>query len=114
MKQRLGVVVAMMGSPKVLILDEPINGLDPQGIIQMRGVFERPNKEMGITIFISSHILGELSRIATRYGIINDGQLIQQISASELTEKSRDYLLVQAEDCEKSLHHRQKASSLVP
>ena len=56
MKQRLGVAVAMMGSPKLLILDEPINGLDPQGIIEMRGIFERLNKELGITIFISSHI----------------------------------------------------------
>jgi len=102
MKQRLGVAVAMMGSPKLLVLDEPINGLDPQGIIEMRGVFERLNKEMGITIFISSHILGELSRIATHYGIINEGQLIKQISAAELADKSRDYLHIQVEDREKA------------
>lgn len=100
MKQRLGVAMAMLGSPKLLILDEPINGLDPQGIIEMRGVFERLNKEMGITIFISSHILGELSRIATHYGIINEGQLIQQISAAELSERSRDYLCIQVDDRE--------------
>ena len=102
MKQRLGVAVAMMASPKLLILDEPINGLDPQGIIEMRGVFERLNKEMGITIFISSHILGELSRIATHYGILHEGQLIQQISAKELAEKSRDYLQIRVNDTEKA------------
>lgn len=102
MKQRLGVAIAMMGSPKLLILDEPINGLDPQGIIEMREVFEKMNKEMGITIFISSHILGELSRIATHYGIINDGRLIQQISASALAEQSRDYLLIKTNDNNKA------------
>lgn len=102
MRQRLGVAVAMMASPKLLILDEPINGLDPQGIIEMRSVFERLNKEMGITIFISSHILGELSRIATHYGILHDGQLIQQISAKELAEKSRDYLQIRVSDSEKA------------
>ncbi|MFV0400782.1 MAG: ABC transporter ATP-binding protein [Oscillospiraceae bacterium] len=102
MRQRLGVAVAMMGSPKLLILDEPINGLDPQGIIEMRGVFERLNQEMGITIFISSHILGELSRIATHYGIIHDGKLIQQISAAELSGRSRDYLYIQVEDRERA------------
>lgn len=102
MRQRLGVAVAMMASPRLLILDEPINGLDPQGIIEMRGVFERLNKEMGITIFISSHILGELSRIATHYGILHDGQLIQQISAKELAEKSRDYLQIRVGDSEKA------------
>lgn len=102
MRQRLGVAVAMMGSPKLLVLDEPINGLDPQGIIEMRGIFERLNQEMGITIFISSHILGELSRIATHYGIIHDGQLIQQISAAELSEKSRDYLCIKASDNNKA------------
>lgn len=102
MRQRLGVAVAMMGSPKLLVLDEPINGLDPQGIIEMRGIFERMNKEMGITIFISSHILGELSRIATHYGIIHDGRLIQQISAKELSEQSRDYLFVKSSDNNKA------------
>jgi ABC-2 type transport system ATP-binding protein len=104
MKQRLGVAIAMMGSPKLLVLDEPVNGLDPQGIIEMRGVFEKLNREMGITIFISSHILGELSRISTHYGIINDGQLIQQISAKELSEKSRDYYCLRTADNEKASH----------
>jgi ABC-2 type transport system ATP-binding protein len=102
MKQRLGVAIAMLGSPKLLILDEPINGLDPQGIIEMRNVFEQLNKEMGITIFISSHILGELSRIATHYGIIDEGRLVQQISATELSEKSRDYLLIKVDEQEKA------------
>lgn len=102
MKQRLGVALAMMGSPSLLVLDEPINGLDPQGIIEMRGVFERLNQEMGITIFISSHILGELSRIATHYGIIHDGRLIQQISTAELSERGRDYLHIRVSDTEKA------------
>jgi len=102
MRQRLGVAVAMMASPKLLILDEPINGLDPQGIIEMRGVFERLNKEMGITIFISSHILGELSRIATHYGILHEGHLIQQISAEELAENSRDYLQIRVNNSERA------------
>jgi len=102
MRQRLGVALAMMGSPKLLVLDEPINGLDPQGIIEMREVFERLNREMGVTIFISSHILGELSRVATHYGIIHDGQLIQQISAAELSERSRDYLQIKVDDSEKA------------
>ncbi|TWT25751.1 ABC transporter ATP-binding protein [Planomicrobium sp. CPCC 101110] len=102
MRQRLGVAVAMMASPNLLILDEPINGLDPEGIIEMRGVFERLNKEMGITIFISSHILGELSRIATHYGILHDGKLIQQLSAKELAEKSRDYLQIRVSDSQEA------------
>lgn len=102
MKQRLGVAMAIMGSPKLLVLDEPINGLDPEGIIEMRKVFEHLNQEMDITIFISSHILGELSRIATHYGIINEGRLIQQISATELKEMSRDYLRIKTDNLEKA------------
>jgi len=102
MKQRLGVALAMMGFPKLLVLDEPINGLDPHGLIEMRGVFERLNREMGVTIFISSHILGELSRVATHYGIIHDGRMIQQISAAELSEQSRDYLNIKVDNSEKA------------
>lgn len=97
MKQRLGLAIAMLGGPQLLILDEPINGLDPEGIVQLREVIERLHTERGITIFISSHILGELSKIATHYGIIKDGELVEQLTAGELSNKRRDYLTVKVE-----------------
>ncbi|MHA6253182.1 ABC transporter ATP-binding protein [Oceanobacillus sp. CAU 1775] len=83
MKQRLGIAAALMGSPDVLILDEPINGLDPQGISEIRELILDLNK-MGITILISSHILEELSKVATRYAIINNGEILEVISKEEL------------------------------
>lgn len=94
MKQRLGIAIALLGNPQLLVLDEPINGLDPEGILELRQVIARLNQEAGITILISSHILGELSKIATHYGIIKDGKLIQQISAHDLAENRRDYMVV--------------------
>ncbi len=84
MKQRLGIAMAMLGEPELLLLDEPINGLDPQGIVEVRETIMRLNKEKGITILISSHILEELSKIATHYGIINEGILLQELSSEEL------------------------------
>lgn len=83
MKQRLAIAVSLLGNPSILILDEPINGLDPNGIIEIRNTLLRLNKEQHITILISSHILGELSRIATHYGIIKNGTIIKEISAEE-------------------------------
>lgn len=103
MKQRLGIAIAMLGDPKLLVLDEPINGLDPEGIIDLRNVIARLNTEFGITIFISSHILGELSKIATHYGIIKDGKLIQQISSDELANRRRDYLHIKVPNSEKAI-----------
>ena len=98
MKQRLGLAIAMLGNPELLILDEPINGLDPEGIVQLREVIAKLHEEHGATIFISSHILGELSKIATHYGIIKDGELVEQITAEELANKRKDYLSVKVEN----------------
>lgn len=102
MKQRLGLAIAMLGNPELLILDEPINGLDPEGIVQLREVIANLHQDRGVTIFISSHILGELSKIATHYGIIKDGELIEQTSAEELANKRKDYLTVKVEDAQKA------------
>ncbi len=84
MKQRLGIAVALVGNPDFLILDEPINGLDPQGIIELRELILKLNREFQITVLISSHILDELSRLATHYGFIDKGHLVKEISADEL------------------------------
>ena len=84
MKQRLGIAVALCGSPDFLVLDEPINGLDPQGIIEIRELILKLNREYQITILISSHILGELSRLATHYGFVDSGKIIKEIKATEL------------------------------
>lgn len=102
MKQRLGLAIAMLGNPELLILDEPINGLDPEGIVQLREVIADLHRNLGVTIFISFHILGELSKIATHYGIIKDGELIEQTSAEELANKRKDYLTVKVEDAQKA------------
>lgn len=87
MKQRLGIALALVGDPDLVILDEPINGLDPQGIAEVRNTIELLNREKGITFIISSHILGELAKFATNYGIIHGGQLLEELSMEELLEK---------------------------
>ena len=102
MKQRLGVGLALLGGPDLLLLDEPINGLDPEGIRKMRELLLRLNRERGLTLFISSHILGELSKIATRYGIIQAGRLVDQVTAGELAQKCTDYLHLQADQPQKA------------
>jgi ABC-2 type transport system ATP-binding protein len=84
MKQRLGIAMALVGNPDFLVLDEPVNGLDPQGIIELRDLILKLNREYQITVLISSHILDELSRLATHYGFINEGRLVKEISADEL------------------------------
>ena len=103
MKQRLGIAMALLGNPDLLILDEPINGLDPEGILEIRQLLKRFNEENRITMIISSHILGELSKIATDYGIIKDGKLIEQISAKELEAKCNDYIHLKTPDPKKAV-----------
>ena len=103
MRQRLGIANALLGNPKLLILDEPINGLDPKGIIEIRELLKKINREKDITILISSHILGELSELATTYGIISHGKLIEEITAKQLAEKCRQYIDLIVDDTKKSV-----------
>ncbi|MDY5093315.1 MAG: ATP-binding cassette domain-containing protein [Faecalimonas umbilicata] len=86
MKQRLGLAMALVGDPDFLILDEPLNGLDPEGIKDFRSIIARLNEEFGVTIMISSHILSELQKVANHYGFLKNGVLIQEISSSEIAD----------------------------
>jgi ABC-2 type transport system ATP-binding protein len=92
MKQRLGLALALLGEPELLILDEPINGLDPSGIIEIRNLLLKLNREKNITIIISSHILSELYNIATCYGFLSKGKLVEELSLKQLNERCRSYL----------------------
>ena len=98
MRQRLGIGMALIGNPQFLILDEPTNGLDPNGIVDIRNLIGRLNKEQGITILISSHILTELNQVSTRYGILHKGNLLAQHTAQELQEKCKKVVVIVHED----------------
>lgn len=101
MKQRLGLALAIMTEPELLILDEPINGLDPSGIIEIRNLLLKLNKEKNITIIISSHILSELSNIATCYGFLDKGRLVEELSSNELEEKCKSFLEIKVTNANK-------------
>lgn len=98
MRQRLGIAVALAGDPDFLILDEPANGLDPQGIVEIRELILRLNRERQITVLISSHILDELSRMVTHYGFIDDGRMVKEITAADLERACRKCLRVTVSD----------------
>jgi ABC-2 type transport system ATP-binding protein len=95
MKQRLGIAIALAGDPDFLVLDEPTNGLDPQGIIEMRELILRLNRERQITVLISSHILDELSRLGTHYGIIDKGHMVKELSSEELEASCRKCMRIE-------------------
>lgn len=98
MKQRLGLAVALVGDPDFLVLDEPTNGLDPQGIVDMRELILKLNRERQVTFLISSHILGELSQTATYYGIIDQGRMVKELSAEELEKICRKRSIIRVTD----------------
>ena len=103
MRQRLGIGMAMLGEPEFIILDEPMNGLDPSGIVEMRELILKLNRERQITFLISSHILSELALVATKYGIISKGKLVKEISAQELKNECRPSILINTNNNEKLL-----------
>lgn len=100
MKQRLGIALALVGDPKFIVLDEPINGLDPQGIAEMRQIIHRLSKEKGLTIIVSSHILEELVKVADSFAIINDGKLLDEFSAEELAKRCSSYISLKTSSSE--------------
>ncbi len=102
MKQRIGIAFALLGSPRLLILDEPINGLDADGMRIMREVLADITENYNCTVVISSHILGELEKIATHYGIVRGGKMIREMTAKELNADCRTYVALKAEDMEKA------------
>ncbi|MBE7085207.1 MAG: ATP-binding cassette domain-containing protein [Clostridiales bacterium] len=101
MRQRLGIAMALLGEPELIILDEPMNGLDPAGIVEIRELIIKLNREKNITFLISSHILTELSLVATKYGIISKGELVKEITAQELKNECRPTVQINTPDREK-------------
>lgn len=97
MKQRLGLGIALLSDPELLILDEPTNGLDPMGIVELRELIKKLNREKGLTVLISSHILSELHQVATSFGIIHKGKLLEELTAKELDEKCRQHLRIKVD-----------------
>lgn len=103
MRQRLAIAMTLVGDPDLLILDEPTNGMDPQGMNEMRDLFLKLNKEKNKTILISSHILEELSKIATSYGIMRNGKLVDCLTHEQLKQRTQDYLKLKVNDAKKTV-----------
>ncbi len=103
MRQRLGIGLALVGNPKLIILDEPINGLDPQGIVEVRKTLVRLRYEKGITMMISSHILDELAKVADAYGIIHEGRLLDEFTEEELMRRSEQYVRIRTDNNQAAL-----------
>ncbi len=103
MKQRLGIGLTLLGNPELLILDEPINGLDPEGIMEMRELFLNKNKTEGITILISSHILTELSQVSNRFGFIDNGVLIKEVTKEQIENETSEQAIIKVDDVEKAI-----------
>lgn len=102
MKQRLGIAMALLGDPELLILDEPTNGLDPQGICDMRDLLKRLQEERGMSILISSHMLAELDKVATDFVVIRSGKIIEQFTKEELLDRCRDCFQLRVDDVKKA------------
>ena len=102
MKQRIGIAFALLGDPKLLILDEPINGLDVDGMRIMREILTDITKNQECTVVISSHVLGELEKVATHYGIVRGGKMIREMTAAELNDSCRTYVALQTEEMNRS------------
>ena len=102
MRQRLGIAMSLMNNPKLLLLDEPMNGLDPEGIAELRDLLIELNQKEGITVLISSHILSELEKIASCYGFISHGRLVQEITAEELKDRCRKSVNAKVDDVHKA------------
>lgn len=109
MKQRLSIAMALIGDPKILILDEPVNGLDPKNIVALRSLLQKLNEEKDITIFISSHILSELYLLVTDYIFIHKGRIIEEITHDELVARCRKYICIQTDMVPKALTVLDKA-----
>lgn len=109
MKQRLGLALALVGGPDLLMLDEPFNGLDPQGVHDIRTLILNLNETRGTTVFISSHVLDQLARMVTRYGVIRNGRLVREMSADEVESAGTDYLCVTSPQTARALAVLQEA-----
>jgi ABC-2 type transport system ATP-binding protein len=103
MRQRLGIAMALLNDPEFLILDEPINGLDPSGIVEIRELMKRLNRERGVTLLVSSHILSELYQTATRYILLHKGQVLEELTQRELDEKCKRHIAIQTNDAAKTV-----------
>lgn len=102
MRQRLGIAMALLNDPEFLILDEPINGLDPSGIVEIRELMKRLNRERGITLLVSSHVLSELYQTATRYILLHQGHVLEELTQQELDEKCKRHIAIKTNDASKT------------